>query len=160
MGAYDTIAPRQSLTPTPYAIAADNLTGTLPATQLTGALPSAQLSGTYSAPVTLNNAGNSLAGNGSGLTSLNANNLSSGTVADAGLSANVALLNRSPQMFTGTNSFAGNVGIGTTTPAPSYRLTRGADRDIIATRSLATGDMFPAKNTASISMTVLDISVH
>ena len=56
-------------------------------------------------------------GNGSGLTALNAASLASGTVADARLSANVALPNRSAQTFSGgTNSFTGNVGIGTTTP--------------------------------------------
>jgi hypothetical protein len=40
-------------------------------------------------------------GSGSSLTSLNANNLSSGTVADARLSANVALLNGATNRFTG-----------------------------------------------------------
>ncbi len=47
-------------------------------------------------------------GSGSSLTSLNANNLSSGTVADARLSANVAKLNAA-QTFTANNTFAGNV---------------------------------------------------
>ena len=42
------------------------------------------------------------------------------------LSANVALLNRSPQMFTGANNFAGNVGIGTTTPAAKLQINAGA----------------------------------
>lgn len=56
------------------------------------------------------------AGNGAGLTNLNAAQLTSGTVADGVLSANVALLNRSPQNFTGTNTFAGNVGVGIATP--------------------------------------------
>ena len=40
-----------------------------------------------------------------------------GTVLDARLSPNVALLNRNSQAFTGNNTFAGNVGIGTTNPA-------------------------------------------
>jgi len=57
-------------------------------------------------------------GNGSALTNLNGSNISTGTVADARLSANVALLNRAAQNFSGTtNSFAGNVGIGTTSPS-------------------------------------------
>ncbi len=43
-------------------------------------------------------------GNGAGLTSLNANNITSGTLADARLSANVALRNAS-QTFTGANTF-------------------------------------------------------
>jgi hypothetical protein len=50
-------------------------------------------------------------GSGSGLTSLNASSLSSGTVADARLSANVAKLN-ADQTFTGTNTFSGNVNVG------------------------------------------------
>jgi hypothetical protein len=54
-------------------------------------------------------AGN-FSGNGSGLTSLNAASLT-GTVADALLSSNVALLNAS-QSFTGVNTFSNSVGIG------------------------------------------------
>jgi hypothetical protein len=50
-------------------------------------------------------------GSGSSLTSLNANNLSSGTVADARLSANVAKLNAA-QTFTANNTFAGDVTVG------------------------------------------------
>ncbi|MBW3538408.1 hypothetical protein KY386_02860, partial [Candidatus Parcubacteria bacterium] len=56
------------------------------------------------------------------LTNLNANNVASGTLADARLSTNVALLNRATQNFTGSNTFAGNVGIGTTTPASLLHL--------------------------------------
>ena len=59
------------------------------------------------------------AGNGSGLTNLDAADLT-GTVADARLSSNVALLNAN-QAFTGTNGFSRNVGIGTS--APAYPLT-------------------------------------
>lgn len=82
-GAFNPLSPRQPLTPTPYAIAASNLTGMLPATQLTGSLSSAQLSGTYTGAVTFNNVSNSFIGNGSGLTSLNASALASGTVPPA-----------------------------------------------------------------------------
>ncbi len=56
------LSPRQPLTPAPYAMTAGNLTG---------ALPAGQLAGTYSNAVTLNNAGNSFTGNGSGLVDLN-----------------------------------------------------------------------------------------
>jgi hypothetical protein len=46
-----------------------------------------------------------------------------GKVADSALSANSALLNRSPQAFTGgTNSFAGRVGVGTTSPGRMLQL--------------------------------------
>src|SRR6266446_1373694 len=51
-------------------------------------------------------AGGVLSGNGSGLTSLNATGLSSGTVADARLSANIPLLNGT-QTFSGANTFNG-----------------------------------------------------
>jgi hypothetical protein len=47
------------------------------------------------------------AGDGSGLTALAAGNILSGTMGDARLSANVALLNRNPQTFTGSNIFSG-----------------------------------------------------
>jgi hypothetical protein len=93
--------------------------------QLGGTLQNAQLSGTYSSALTFNNVGNSFTGNGSGLGSLNAGNISSGTVPDARLSANVAFLNHS-QEFIGANTFLtgsnansslivfGNTGIDTT----------------------------------------------
>ncbi|HUZ08313.1 MAG TPA: hypothetical protein VMV89_12620, partial [Candidatus Paceibacterota bacterium] len=109
---YTGLTPLQSLTPTPYAVfasAASNVSGTVSAAQISGAMASANLSGTYGKAVTLNNAGNSFAGNGANLTSLDANNLSSGIVPDARLSANVALLNGN-QTFTGANTFSGNAG--------------------------------------------------
>ena len=52
----------------------------------------------------LTNGGNIIAGNGSGLNSLNAASLNAGTIADVRLSSNVALLNRT-QIFSGTNAF-------------------------------------------------------
>ncbi|MBS1724640.1 MAG: hypothetical protein JSS66_16985 [Armatimonadetes bacterium] len=58
-------------------------------------------------------------GGGAGLTGLNASSIDTGTVADARLSSNVALLN-SPQTFTGTKSFS----LGLTTSA--FALTPGA----------------------------------
>jgi hypothetical protein len=67
-GAFTTLLPLQPLTPTPYAITASNLTGTLQATQLSGALPSGVISGTFSNAVTITNSGNTLSGNGAGLT--------------------------------------------------------------------------------------------
>jgi hypothetical protein len=112
---FTTLAPRQAITPTPYAVysttagdaatagtassvAASNLTGTLVFTQLPATVvtngSSVTLSGTFT-------------GNGSGLTNLNTTNLV-GTVADAQLSTNVALLNGT-NFFTGTNHFAGVV---------------------------------------------------
>jgi hypothetical protein len=81
---------------------------------LNGTLPSAQIGGTYSGAVNFNNNANTFSGafsgafsgNGANLTSLNASQLASGTVADARLSGNVALLNAN-QTFTGENTFTG-----------------------------------------------------
>jgi hypothetical protein len=80
LGPFITITPRQKVTPTPYAITAGNLSGTLPAAQLSGTLPSTLLSGTYSSALTLSHTANQFTGNGAGLTSLNASQLTSGAV--------------------------------------------------------------------------------
>ena len=105
------LQPLQPILPTPYAIfanTASNLIGVLSATQLVGTLPSAQLSGNFFGAVTFTNATNNFFGkyfgNGVGLTNLNATMLSTGTVADARLSTNVALLNTN-QIFSGINQF-------------------------------------------------------
>ena len=110
-----TLAPRQPVSPTPYAIfanTASNLTGILPASQLSGALPSAQISGTYSGAVIFSNAADHFAGafsgDGSSLSNLNATRVTTGTVADARLSSNVPLLNGS-QTYSGVNVFT-NIG--------------------------------------------------
>ncbi len=106
-GGYVNLNPLQAVTPTPYAVfanTASNLSGTLSAAQISGTVASANLSGTYANAMTFTSAGNSFRGDGSGLTALNAANVSSGTLADARLSANVALLNNT-QVFTGTNTF-------------------------------------------------------
>src|SRR5256885_5886605 len=87
---FTAMTPRQELTPTPYAITSQNLSGVLNANQLVGTLPGGLLSGLYGNALNLNNVGNSFAGNGAGLTGLNASALASGTVPDARLSGNVA----------------------------------------------------------------------
>ena len=76
--------PAQNLTPTPYtafATTASNLSGTLPTAQLSGTIPMGQLSGTagnFSATnITVLS---TIAGNGGGLTNLNASQLASGTL--------------------------------------------------------------------------------
>lgn len=103
-GAFTTLTPRQRLTATPYAITASNITGLLPA---------ASLAGTYSSVVTLNNAGNSFTGSGAGLTSLNANNLASGTVPDARLATSVARTNQVWQLAGNLGTTAGTDFLGT-----------------------------------------------
>jgi len=63
-----TLTPRQPLTPTPYAIYAENAN----AAGISGTVPNGSLSGTYGNVVTMNNAGNSFTGSGAGLTGVNA----------------------------------------------------------------------------------------
>jgi len=88
-----------------------------------GTLPGGLLSGIYSSPLTFSNAGNaftgSFSGSGAGLTALNASNLGTGTLADARLSTNVALLS-TPQAFTAGKTFSG--GLSTN----AFTLTTGA----------------------------------
>ena len=112
-GSFTALSPRQPLLPVPYAIfanTASNLLGILPSTQLSGAVPSAQITGTYLGNVVFNNGANifigAFGGDGSDLNNLNAGDLTTGTVADARLSADVALLNTG-QTFTGANNFTG-----------------------------------------------------
>ena len=108
VGAFTLLFPRQPVLPVPYAIfanTASNLVGSLAAAQLNGTLPASAFLG-YTNTVTLTNGGNIFGGNGAGLTNLNGSQISSGTVADARLSANVALLNTN-QTFTGSNIFTG-----------------------------------------------------
>ena len=87
---FTTLMQRQELTPDPYAIYAEGAN----AAGLSGTIPMASLSGTYGSAVTFSNASNSFAGDGSGLTGLNASELSSGIVPDARLDAAVARTNQ------------------------------------------------------------------
>lgn len=110
---FTVLAPRQPVLPVPYAIfatSASNLLGSLQATQLVGKVPAALVSGNFPGSVNFSNAANNFtgtfSGNGAGLTGLNGSYVSQGTVADARLSGNVALLNAS-QTFSGANTFAG-----------------------------------------------------
>ena len=85
-GSFTTLNPRQQVTPTPYAIFAE----TANAAGLTGTVPSGDLS---------------LSGvSGSGLVSLNASQLTSGTVPDTRLAPDVAFTDVN-QTFTGLNMF-------------------------------------------------------
>ncbi|MBI5383581.1 MAG: hypothetical protein HZA90_02730 [Verrucomicrobia bacterium] len=105
---FQRLSPDQPLTSAPYAMVAAhamNLLGSVSASALTGTLPPAQLSGTYGRTVNFTNSANTLVGSGAGLTGLNASQLTAGTMPDARLSPNVALLNAN-QVFTGTNVFA------------------------------------------------------
>ena len=112
-GAFDTLTPRQKVTATPYAIqavcaatassvAAANLTGTL----LNSTLPSSPIfSGTV-------NAG-SFSGSGAGVTSLNADNLASGTVPLARLSGLTSSQLNATTWQLATNVNGGNAALAT-----------------------------------------------
>ncbi len=87
-GAFTELAPRQELTPTPYAIYA----GGADAAGLNGIIPAANL----------------------------------GTISDAQLSPNVALLNAS-QTFTGVNNFSGDISLLDATKSITFPPTGGAN---------------------------------
>jgi hypothetical protein len=106
------LSPRQLLTATPYAVRAlnagtANSANSVAATNVTGSLAAAQLPTNLltnnQVGVTL---GGTFSGNGAGLTSLNASNVSAGILADSRLSTNVARLNTN-QTFSGSNTFRG-----------------------------------------------------
>ncbi len=65
-GTTQNLSPRVQVLPAPYALFANT------ATNLSGTLGGGQLAGIYSNTVTLNNPGNSLSGNGGGVTNVNA----------------------------------------------------------------------------------------
>jgi hypothetical protein len=93
-GAFSTLSPRNQVTPTPYAIFAE----TANAAGLSGTVPGGDLN---------------LSGvSGSGLVNLNASQLTTGTISDARLAPDVALLDAPNQQFIGTNRFATGVGNG------------------------------------------------
>ncbi len=91
-----------------------------------GTVPSARLSGIYTGALTLSNVSNVFAGSGASLTALNASSVSSGTLADARLSSNVPLLSV-VNAFAANNTFAGDVGIRTTTPAAALHVNQNTD---------------------------------
>jgi hypothetical protein len=67
-GAFTSLSPRQELTPTPYAIFAEGAS----AGGLTGTIPSGVLAGGYGGVLNFTNPADSFAGNGAGLTNVNA----------------------------------------------------------------------------------------
>jgi len=110
-GAFTTLNARQLITATPYAtraanagsVAAANVTGTmtlvqLPSSLVTNGAIGVNLTGTFS-------------GNGAGLTNLNASQLTSGTVADGRLSANVSLFGAGVDSAEITDGVIGNADI-------------------------------------------------
>jgi hypothetical protein len=92
---YNDLTPLQALTAAPYAVmanSASNLLGAVPAVQLSGTLLNSSLPGSPAFSGTVS--AGAFSGAGSGLTGLNANNLSAGTLPDARLAGNVARTNQ------------------------------------------------------------------
>jgi hypothetical protein len=116
---FTVLSPRQSVSPTPYALRAENYSGPVSAYQISGPLSSSQISGTisdnqlstnvallnanqlFAGTNTFANYANVFMGDGSGLTGLNADNLVSGTVSNERLPPNIARLDL-PQLLYGT----------------------------------------------------------
>ncbi len=122
-GDFTPLSPRQKLTATPYAVTAASLSGPL---------ASAQLTGTYSGAVTFNNAGNNFAGNGAGLTNLNASTLALGTVPDGRLSENIAFRNAA-NTFTSNQVIQGSLGIRATPLADLHIRGQGTNGMVLVT---------------------------
>jgi len=98
------------------SLSASNMIGTLGAAQIPNLDASKITSGVFnSARIPDLDASKTTSGTfaAARIPGLDASKITSGTLDDARLSANVALLNRNPQTFTGVNNFSGNVGIGT-----------------------------------------------
>lgn len=200
-GSYVTLAPRQALTVAPYALQtrglfvddAGNLGvgTTAPSSKLevTGVVTATGFSGDGSALINLNasalstgsisdallssnvallDAANiftnpgmtsfagsltatAFTGDGSALTNLNASALATGTISDALLSSNVALLNAANTFTnTGNTSFAGKLGIGVSSPTtPLAILGNGGTRAVGITQNSVGG-------TATMELTTTD----
>ena len=168
--AYTYLLPRQKLTAVPYAIlsgSASNLLGSLQAGQLSGTVSAAQISGSYTGAVSFTSISNTFAGsftgtfagNGGNLTNLNGSLISTGTVADARLTANVALLNAN-QTYSGANtmsnwnnsftgSFYGNGLVGWNTVAGTT-LAAGIDHGYVLTNSQLVSVTLPAASIGDI----------
>jgi hypothetical protein len=99
--------------------------GTLADARLSSNVALLNAAQTFTAAQTFSSASNSFTGSGAGLTALNAGNIASGTLADARLSSNIPRLNAAAN-FTSTGSFAGALGVGTSSPTSLLEL-RAAD---------------------------------
>lgn len=145
-GTFVTLTPRQRLTQTPFAkvaskaLSADasGLSGTLSTTFVSGnSLVQGNTTQTIGGAKTFSNPANVFIGNGAGLTNVAAASYS-GAISDGQLSTNVALLNRTNQVFAQDNNFAARLGVGTL-PTEKFDLAAGGGSFVRFTT--AAGDM-------------------
>lgn len=99
--------------------------------------------------VKLDNSGNLPALNGSAITNLNASNLGTGTLNDARLSANVALLDAS-QTFTGSVAFSQPLQVNTI--QPSAAMTIGATNQSLTLQGDLTTSLTGTGGTGTVSL--------
>ena len=111
-GAFTILAPRQPISPTPYAINAASFSGLVADSQLSPNVVRSDLQQVFSQTVFMTNRQNMIAGSGGGLTNLDAGGISQGTLPNARLSSDVAR-RAGGNAFSGDQSFTnGQVGIG------------------------------------------------
>lgn len=87
-----------------------------------------------------------VSGNGSGLTSLSATNISSGTLADARLSNNVALLDRDNQTFTGSTQIFRN----DTNSSTAFQIQNAASQSLLQVDTLSNVITLGGNNSGEI----------
>lgn len=108
------LSPRQPLLPAPTAQFAEAAATAQVTSNFVGTLPASALSGKYSNAVSFSHSANSFAGDGAGLTKLDANQLTGGTVPDARLAPNVARTNQVWLLSGNTGTTPGTHFLGTT----------------------------------------------
>lgn len=109
-----------------YSDAGNLSSGILPDSRLSSIVARTNANQTFTGILNLSNAANVYAGSGSLLSSLNASNISIGTLLDTRLSSNIPRLNQSNSFGAFDNLFAGRVGIGSGTPRESLDVNGNA----------------------------------
>ena len=113
---FATLAPRQQITATPYAVRAANYSGPIQTTNITGKINDTNLSAnvallTNNVVFTKTLTASNFIGSALGLTNISATNII-GTLPDARLSTNVAMLNTSNAVFLGSITATNFYGLG------------------------------------------------